>query len=112
MARLHWDPPCRVAFHAVSTTAPLALDWYLLDSLGSKKTLTWTQENSPIRTHVAGAMKDALFLLTAILSVVGAVARDYASLPWWYKYLSGAFYPHQPRCAVGPVRLALGGKGD
>jgi hypothetical protein len=36
-------------------------------------------------------MKDALFLLTAILSVVGSVARDYASLPGWYKYLSGGF---------------------
>jgi hypothetical protein len=38
-----------------------------------------------------GAVRDAIFLLTAILSVVGSVARDYASLPWWYKYLSGAF---------------------
>lgn len=38
-----------------------------------------------------GTMRDAVFLLTAILSVIGSVARDYASLPGWYKYLSGAF---------------------
>ena len=38
-----------------------------------------------------GVMREGLFLLTAILSVVGAVARDYATLPGWYKYLSGAF---------------------
>jgi len=36
-------------------------------------------------------MRDALLLLTAILSVIGSVARDYASLPGWYKYLSGTF---------------------
>src|SRR5262249_38284002 len=36
-------------------------------------------------------MRDGLFLLTAILSVIGSVARDYAALPWWYKYLSGVF---------------------
>jgi hypothetical protein len=36
-------------------------------------------------------MRDSLFLLTAILSVIGSVARDYAGLPGWYKYLSGTF---------------------
>lgn len=36
-------------------------------------------------------MRDALLLITSILSVIGAVARDYAALPGWYKYLSGAF---------------------
>ena len=36
-------------------------------------------------------MRDALLLLTAILSVIGSVARDYAAIPWWYKYLSGTF---------------------
>ncbi len=36
-------------------------------------------------------MRDTIFLLTAILSVVGSLALEYARLPWWYKYLSGAF---------------------
>ncbi len=35
--------------------------------------------------------RDAIFLIAAILSILGSVALEYERLPWWYKFLSGAF---------------------
>lgn len=36
-------------------------------------------------------VREGVFVFTAILTVLGALARDYAQVPWWYRYLTGAF---------------------